>query len=74
MVLKHPRFRELALSQSQWIVVFLFVGFIVFITIRGELPKYRAAIFSGVPSKAPVSEGNAQGISPGYVNPDPSIH
>jgi hypothetical protein len=35
------------LSQSQTIAVFIFLGFIVFITVRGELPQYRDAIFSG---------------------------
>jgi hypothetical protein len=48
-------------SQSQWIAVSIFVGFIVFITIRGELPLYRQAIFSGASdtSAPPVSTATA---------------
>jgi hypothetical protein len=34
-------------SQSQWVVVYLFVGFLVYITVRGQLPEFRDAIFSG---------------------------
>ncbi len=35
------------ISQTSYIVGALFLGFIVFITLRGELPQYRAAIFGG---------------------------
>jgi hypothetical protein len=31
-------------SQSSWIAGALLLGFFVFITIRGELPAYRAVI------------------------------
>lgn len=31
-------------SQSTWIAAALLLGFFVFITIRGELPKYRTVI------------------------------
>jgi hypothetical protein len=32
------------MSQTSTIAAYLIVGFIVFIVIRGELPKYRAVI------------------------------
>lgn len=32
------------MSQESWIAAFLMIGFVVFITMRGELPKYRAVI------------------------------
>lgn len=34
-------------SQASYIAAFLFIGFIVFVTVRGELPAYKAAIFGG---------------------------
>jgi len=33
------------MSPTSTIVVFLFIGFIVFITMAGELSQYQAAIF-----------------------------
>jgi hypothetical protein len=39
------------ISQTSYIAAALFLGFIVFVTIRGELPQYQAAIF-GAPSGA----------------------
>lgn len=35
------------MSQSQWIAVYLFLGFIVYVTVRGQLPQFRDAIFAG---------------------------
>lgn len=35
------------MNQTSWIASFLFIGFIVFITIRGELPQYKDAILGG---------------------------
>lgn len=32
------------ISQTSFVAAFLFVGFIVFVTIRGELPQYKTAI------------------------------
>ncbi len=42
-------------SQTSYIVGFLFLGFIIFIAIKGELPAYKAAIFGGT---APAPSGN----------------
>lgn len=33
------------IPQTSFIVAFLVIGFVVFITIRGELTQYKAAIF-----------------------------
>ena len=38
------------MSQSSTIAFFLLAGFIVFITMRGELPKYAAIIGVGTAS------------------------
>lgn len=35
------------MNQTSWIAAFLFLGFIVFVTIRGELPQYKDAILGG---------------------------
>lgn len=34
------------MPQTSYIVIFLVIGFVVFITIKGELLTYRQAIFS----------------------------
>jgi hypothetical protein len=34
-------------SQTSYILGAALLGFVVFITIRGELPQYKAAIFGG---------------------------
>ena len=31
--------------QSQYILAYLLIGFIVFITLKGEIPAYKAAVF-----------------------------
>ncbi len=42
------------ISQTSYIAAFLFLGFIVFITIRGELAQYQAAILGGsAPASTP---------------------
>lgn len=58
------------MSQNSWIAVSIFIGFFVYITVKGQLPQYQAAIFNGkqTSSAAPPSEGGA-----GYVNPDPTV-
>ena len=33
------------MTQSMSIIVFLFIGFVVYITIKKELPDYKKAIF-----------------------------
>jgi hypothetical protein len=33
--------------QTNWIAAFLLIGFLVFITIRGELPQYIAVLLGG---------------------------
>jgi hypothetical protein len=33
------------MNQTSWIAAFLFIGFIVYVTVKGQLPQYRAAIF-----------------------------
>ena len=41
------------MSQSASIIAFLLVGFVVYITIMGEIPKYKDAIFgAGVTTSA----------------------
>lgn len=32
------------ISQTSYIAAFIFIGFLVFVTIRGELPQYRDAV------------------------------
>lgn len=32
------------MSQTNWIAAFLVIGFIVFITVKGQLPQYRAVV------------------------------
>jgi hypothetical protein len=32
------------MSQSSYIAGFIFAGFLIFITIKGELPQYKQAI------------------------------
>jgi hypothetical protein len=58
--------------QTSWIAGGVFVGFVVYITIKGELPAYRDAIFGGQDKAAPAAT-NESSISPGWVNPDPSV-
>ncbi|MDE2104363.1 MAG: hypothetical protein KGL39_44405 [Patescibacteria group bacterium] len=42
----------LSISQSSAIAFFLLAGFIIFITIRGELSQYLAAVGLGAAAKA----------------------
>ena len=32
------------MTQQGWIAVALLIGFVVFVTLRGEIPQYRATI------------------------------
>ena len=32
------------MNQTNWIVTFLVIGFLVYVIMRGELPKYRAIV------------------------------
>lgn len=32
------------MSQTSYIAAFLFIGFVIFVTVRGELPQYKAAV------------------------------
>lgn len=63
------------MNQTSWIAVFLFLGFAVFITIRGELGSYKDAILgtsntakvpstlnNGQPLGNPQAESNALGL------------
>lgn len=34
----------MGISQTSYIAAFILIGFIVFVTLRGELPKYKEAI------------------------------
>jgi hypothetical protein len=36
------------ISQTSYIAAFILIGFLIFITIRGELPKYKAAILGSI--------------------------
>jgi hypothetical protein len=40
-------------NQTSWIAAFVFVGFFVYITVKGQLPQYQAAIFG--PGKSTAS-------------------
>jgi len=43
------------MPQTRWIVAFLLIGFFVYVTTRGQLPQFKAAIFGssgGVDSQA----------------------
>lgn len=40
------------MNQSNWIAAFLFIGFFVYITIKGQLPQFQKAIFGGSQSGA----------------------
>lgn len=32
------------MSQASYIAAFIFIGFVIFVTVRGELPQYQAAV------------------------------
>jgi hypothetical protein len=32
------------MSQTNWIAAFLVIGFIVYITVKGQLPQYRQVV------------------------------
>lgn len=53
------------MSQTSYIAAFLFLGFLIFITIRGELPQYKAAVFGGTaaPMDAKTQDATATAIS-----------
>lgn len=40
------------MPQSSYIAAFLLIGFLVFITARGELPRYMAVVLGSTPKKA----------------------
>jgi hypothetical protein len=52
------------ISQTSYIAAFLFIGFIVFITVKGELPQYKAAIFGG--SSGVTTAQNSSNVGPGF--------
>lgn len=56
-------------SQTSYIAAFLFIGFIVFITIRGELPQYKAAIFGGDVTAATSSPDTTAAVALGILAP-----
>lgn len=49
--------------QSNWIAAFLIIGFLVYITLKGELASYKAVLFGPVPqgqsSTPPTTTANA---------------
>jgi len=57
------------MSQQTWIATALLIGFIVFITLRGELAQYQAILFgptnptaagaaaAGLPALSSIAEG-----------------
>lgn len=53
-------------NQTSWIAASLFIGFVVYITIRGELAKYKAAILGGQ------TQGTAMGAAGNPANPSGS--
>lgn len=63
------------MNQTSWIAAFIFVGFIVYVTVKGQLPQYRSAIFgSGQMAAASAATQAVQNTeSQGYQNQDPSV-
>jgi hypothetical protein len=47
------------LPQSSWIAAFLLIGFLVFITARGELPSYLSVLLGTAKSASPSTATNA---------------
>lgn len=43
------------MNQASWIVVFIVIGFFVYITMKGQLPQFQAAIFNGAQTTAPTT-------------------
>jgi hypothetical protein len=35
------------MNQTSWIAAFIFIGFFVYITVKGQLPQFQAVIFGG---------------------------
>lgn len=57
------------MNQTGWIAVYLFLGFIVFITVRGELSAYQAAILGTGNSAASAAAANANAdVTTGIVD------
>jgi len=57
--------------QTSWIAGSVFVGFLVYVTVKGELPAYKDAIFGpGTTAPAPATQKTE---AQGYANQDPSI-
>jgi hypothetical protein len=53
------------MNQTGWIAASIFIGFLVYVTIKGELPAYKDAIFSGAPSKPAASPSVAEQAAKG---------
>jgi hypothetical protein len=56
--------RELVVnSQTSWIAAMLFIGFVVYITIKGQLSQFKTAIFNGknAVTQAAEAAGNPTG-------------
>jgi hypothetical protein len=32
------------MSQTSYVAAFIFLGFVMFVTVRGELPQYKSAV------------------------------
>lgn len=45
--------------QTSWIAGSIFVGFVVYVTIKGQLPQYQKAIFGGQQSSTAAPTGTA---------------
>lgn len=48
------------MSQSNYIAGSIFLAFLIFITVKGELPAYKAAILGGTASQSNSSAQTAQ--------------
>jgi hypothetical protein len=57
------------MSQSNFIALFLFAAFIVFITLRGELPKYLGLLIPAKGATAPAGTVTASPLAPATAAP-----
>jgi hypothetical protein len=61
------------MNQVNWIAAFLFIGFFVYVTIKGQLPQFQSAIFGGQQSGAATvaSTASSAASTPSSTGTDP---
>ncbi len=62
------------MRQSTAVVLVMLAAFLVFVTVRGELPSYLNVLFGAVPAAGAATVPTAGSVVSTILNPPPSIN